>query len=157
LNVKPEGISDKFKSMASIQKQLEKQVAEFATKLAVTDLGHVLQTAVEVQGVKVVSARVELDSPQTLRELGDRMRDSMGSGVAVLGGVIADKVVLLAIVSKDLTEKISAGVLVGKVAAMVGGKGGGRSDMAQAGGPMTDKLNEAIAFVHKIVQNMLAR
>jgi alanyl-tRNA synthetase len=156
LNVKPEGISDKFKSMAGAQKQMEKQLAELATRLAVTDLHHLLQTAVDVQGIKVIAARVELDSPQTLRELGDRLRDSMGSGVAVLGGVIGDKVVLLAIVSKDLTEKISAGVLVGKVAALVGGKGGGRSDMAQAGGPMTDKLNGAVAAVHKFVQNMLA-
>jgi len=156
MNVKPEGISDKFKLMASAQKQLEKQLAEFATKLAVTDLDHILHTAVEVKGIKVIAARVELDSPQTLRELGDRVRDCMGSGVAVLGGVIGDKVVLLAIVSKDLTEKISAGGLVGKVAAMVGGKGGGRSDMAQAGGPMTDKLNGAVAAVRIFVQNMLS-
>jgi len=157
LNVKPDGIFDKFKSLIATQKQLEKQVAEFATKLAVTDLDHLLQTAVEVQGIKVVAARIVLDSPQTLREVGDRLRDGLGSGVAVLGGVIAEKVVLLAIVSKDLTDRISAGVLVGRIAAMVGGKGGGRPDMAQAGGPMTDKLNEAISAVPGSVQDLVAQ
>jgi alanyl-tRNA synthetase len=80
----------------------------------------------------------------------------MGSGVIVLGGVIKDKVALLAIVSKDLTSRVSAGLLVGKVAALVGGKGGGRVDMAQAGGPMTDKLSEAIAAVPACVQELLA-
>jgi alanyl-tRNA synthetase len=155
LNVRPEGILDKFKALLATQKQLEKQVGELSTKLATTDLDELLRTAVEVRGVKVVVAQITLDSPQTLREVGDRVRDRMGSGVAVLGGVIKDKVALLAIVSQDLTEKISAGVLVGKIAAMVGGKGGGRADMAQAGGPMVDKLKGAIASVSACVQEIM--
>jgi len=157
LNVKPDGIVDKFKSLIATQKQLEKQVAELATRLAVTNLDQLLQTAVEVQGIKVVAARIVLDSPQTMREVGDRLRDGLGSGVAVLGGVIAEKVVLLAIVSKDLTGRISAGALVGRIASMVGGKGGGRPDMAQAGGPMVDKLNEAIAAVPGCVQDLVGQ
>jgi alanyl-tRNA synthetase len=158
LNVRPEGIKEKFKTLLTANKQLEKQVAELTTKLAIVDLDHLMQAAVvEVQGVKVLSAKIKLDSPQTLREVGDRVRDRLGSGVAVLGGTMKDKVALLAIVSKDLTEKISAGVVVGKIAHIVGGKGGGRADMAQAGGPMVDKINEAIAAVPNVVQEILAQ
>jgi alanyl-tRNA synthetase len=156
LNVRPEAIHEKFKSLIATQKQLEKQVADLATRLAATDLEDLFGAAVEVNGIKVLAAKIALDSPQTLREAGDRVRDHMGSGVAVLGGVIKEKVALLAIVSKDLTDRIPAGLLVGKVAAMVGGKGGGRADMAQAGGPMTDKLSEAIAAVPQCVQEILA-
>ena len=79
----------------------------------------------------------------------------MGSGVAVLGGEINGKAALLAIVSKDLTKRIKAGDIVNKVAAIVGGKGGGRPDMAQAGGSMPDKLKEAIASVNGHVQELL--
>ncbi len=157
LNVRPEGIKEKFKTLFTVNKQLEKQVADLTTRLAIVDLDHLMQAAVvEVQGVKVLSAKIKLDSPQTLREVGDKVRDRMGSGVAVLGGTMKDKVALLAIVSKDLTEKISAGVVVGKIAIVVGGKGGGRADMAQAGGPMVDKINEAIAAVPKVVRDILA-
>jgi len=156
LNVRPEGIHDKFKSLVMAQKQLEKQVADLAARLASTDLEDLLRSPVEVNGIKVIAAKIALESPQTLREVGDRVRDQMGSGVAVLGGVIKEKVALLAIVSHDLTDKISAGVLVGKVAAMVGGKGGGRADMAQAGGPMTDKLSGAIGAVPECVREIVA-
>ncbi|MEK6201179.1 MAG: alanine--tRNA ligase [Desulfobulbaceae bacterium] len=155
LNVRPEGVQDKFKALIAVQKQLEKQVAELATRLASTDLEDLFATAIEVNGIKVLAAKIALESPQTLREVGDRVRDHMGSGVAVLGGVIKEKVALLAIVSKDLSDRISAGVLVGKVAVLVGGKGGGRADMAQAGGPMTDKLSEAIAAVPGCVQEIV--
>ncbi len=156
LNVRPDGIKEKFKTLFTAHKQLEKQVADLTTRLAIVDLDHLMQAAVvEVQGIKVLSAKIKLDSPQTLREVGDRVRDRLGSGVAVLGGAMKDKVALLAIVSKDLTEKISAGVVVGKIALIVGGKGGGRADMAQAGGPMVDKINDAIAAVPKIVREIL--
>jgi len=92
-----------------------------------------------------------------LREVGDKMRDDMGSGVAVLGGEINGKAALLAIVSKDLTKKIKAGDLINRVAAIVGGKGGGRPDMAQAGGSMPDKMNEAIGSVDNHVRELLGK
>jgi alanyl-tRNA synthetase len=75
--------------------------------------------------------------------------------VAVLGGVVNGKAALLAIVSSDLTARIKAGDLVNKIAKIVGGKGGGRPDMAQAGGPMVDKINEAIKSVPETVKNLL--
>jgi alanyl-tRNA synthetase len=102
--------------------------------------------------VKVIAAKITVDSPKTMREVGDKLRDKLGSGVAVLGAVFEDKVSLLAIVSKDLTKKYHAGKLVKEVAAIVGGSGGGRPDMAQAGGTMPDKLEGALAAVYGAVK-----
>ncbi len=155
LNVQPKNVQDRVGSMLTGIKQLEKQVSELSTELASSDLGDLLAGAKEVAGIKVVAAVIPLDSPKTLREVGDKIRDEMGSGVAVLGGESKGKAALLAIVSKDLTKRIKAGELVNKVASLVGGKGGGRPDMAQAGGTMPDKLQEAISSVYENVQLLL--
>jgi alanyl-tRNA synthetase len=155
LNVQPENLIERLEGMAANNKRLEKQVADLSTQLATSDLGELLTTAKEIDGIKVVAAVIPLDSPKTLREVGDRLRDDMGSGVAVLGGEINSKAALLAIVSKDLTKRIKAGDLINKVAVTVGGKGGGRPDMAQAGGNMPDKMSEAISSVYEHVQTLL--
>ncbi|HHB76196.1 MAG TPA: alanine--tRNA ligase [Desulfobulbus sp.] len=141
----------RIEALLKKQKELEKEVAALAASRAMSDLDGLLNSAVQVGGIKVVAGEIPLDSPKTLREVGDRIRDRMGSGVAVLGGAINGKAALLALVSKDLTDTIKAGQLVAAVAAIVGGKGGGRPDMAQAGGNMPDKLGEAMAAAPKIV------
>ena len=96
-----------------------------------------------------------LDSPKTLREMGDKIRDKLGSGVVVLGGVFQDKATLLAIVTKDLTAQLKAGTIIKDVSKLVGGSGGGRPDMAQAGGPNYDKLDDALAAVDDIIKSQL--
>ncbi|MGI9536242.1 MAG: alanine--tRNA ligase [Desulfocapsaceae bacterium] len=151
LNATPSELVDKVEHLLETQKKLEKQVALMATQLASSGLDSVMDKRVEVDGVKVIAAEIELDSPKTLREVGDKVRDKMGSGIAVLGGSIKGKAALLVIVSKDLTDRFKAGQLINSVAAIVGGKGGGRPDMAQAGGPMADKVAEAISAVPSIV------
>lgn len=138
-------------------KDMEKQIAGLSKQLASSDLDSVLESAVDIDGVKVVSAEIPLDSPKTLREVGDKVRDGLGSGVVVLGGAINGKAAILALVSKDLTGQIKAGELVSKVAQVVGGKGGGRPDMAQAGGPMVDKLTEAMKSVPAAVREILSQ
>ena len=137
------------------QKKLEKQVAALSREIAGSDVGNLIKDAVEISGVKVIASEILLDSPKTLREVGDKVRDGLDSGVAVLGGVINGKAALLAIVTKDLTGRISAGELVNRTAKIVGGKGGGRPDMAQAGGNLTDKIGEAIRSVPATVTNIL--
>ncbi len=137
------------------QKELEKEIASLAASRALSDLDQLFAGAVDIHGVKVIAGQIPLDSAKTLREIGDKVRDAMGSGIAVLGGEINGKAALLALVSKDLTGKIKAGQLVAGVAAIVGGKGGGRPDMAQAGGNMPDKLGEAIKAVPIIVADFL--
>jgi len=137
------------------QKELEKELAALAATQALSGLDQLIDSATEIDGVQVINGRIQLDSPKTLREVGDKVRDRMGSGIAVLGGEINGKAALLALVSKDLTGRVKAGQLVARVAAIVGGKGGGRPDMAQAGGSMPDKLPEAIKAVPEIVSELL--
>jgi alanyl-tRNA synthetase len=137
------------------QKQLEKQIADLSTRLASTRLDGMLDKTIDVAGVKVLAVELSLDSARTLREIGDKVRDLLPSGVAVLGGVIEGKAAILALVSNDLTGRIQAGDLARQVAVIVGGKGGGRPDMAQAGGPLTDKIGEAIASVPMVVGAIL--
>lgn len=156
LNVgSPDEITGKVESLIKNLKSMEKQVAELSSQLASSDLDSVFNNAVIVGGIKVIAAEIPLDSPKTLREVGDKVRDSLGSGVAVLGGTINGKAALLAIVSSDLTSRVKAGDLVNRVAKIVGGKGGGRPDMAQAGGPMVDKISEAIKSVPLAVKDLL--
>ena len=147
----------KVEQLLTHVKEMEKQVAALSQQLAGSDLDSVLDSAVEIDGVKVISAEIPLDSPKTLREVGDKVRDNLGSGVAVLGGAINGKAAILALVSKDLTSKIKAGELVSRVAQIVGGKGGGRPDMAQAGGPMVDKLSQAMKSVPLAVKEILSQ
>ncbi|MCI5223591.1 MAG: alanine--tRNA ligase, partial [Candidatus Electrothrix sp. AR4] len=146
---------DKVAALLKRQKELEKEIAALNASMAMGDLDSLLAGAVKIDGIQLISGQLALDSPKTLREIGDKVRDKMESGVAVLGGEFGGKAALLALVSKDLTDRIKAGQLVKEVAAIVGGKGGGRPDMAQAGGPMADKLPEAVQSVPGIVSRLL--
>ncbi len=151
-----EEIAGKVAALVANLKSMERQVAELSKQLASSDLDSVFNNAVVVDGIKVIGAEIPLDSPKTLREVGDKVRDNMGTAaVAVLGGAVNGKAALLAIVSGDLTSTIKAGELVNRVARIVGGKGGGRPDMAQAGGPMADKVSEAIKSVPAAVKDLL--
>jgi alanyl-tRNA synthetase len=146
----------KIKALLKQQKELEKKVAVLTSQQALVDLDQLLAVAVvEVNDIRVLAAEMAVDSAKTLREIGDRVRDKMGSGIVVLGSILDGKAALLALVSKDLTGRIKAGALVNAAAQVVGGKGGGRPDMAQAGGPMADKLPEAIRQVPALVKNLL--
>ncbi len=146
---------EKIASLLKKQKELEKELATLAASQALSGLDQLFESATEIGGVKVICGLIQLDSPKTLREVGDKVRDTMGSGIAVLGGEINGKAALLALVGKDLTGRVKAGQLVARVAVIVGGKGGGRPDMAQAGGSMPDKLPEAIKAVPQIVSELL--
>jgi len=156
LNAREENVLIKLEALMQAQKNLEKQITELSTRLASSNLKGMLDKTVEVAGVKVLALEITLDNSKTLREIGDKVRDTLPSGVAVLGGVIQGKAAILALVTKDLIEKIQAGQLVERVAAIIGGKGGGRDDMAQAGGPYGDKIHAAIAAVPAIVGELLS-
>ncbi len=105
----------------------------------------------EINGVKVLAKKVKIDKPAALRDLGDKFRDRIKSGVVVLGAVSGKKALLQVIVTKDLTDRFHAGDIVKQVAAEVGGGGGGRPDMAQAGGSKPEKLNQALEKVYSII------
>ncbi|OPL10522.1 MAG: hypothetical protein AVO38_16500 [delta proteobacterium ML8_D] len=87
----------------------------------------------------------------SLRELGDRLRDKMGSGVVVIGSQTSGKALLLVLVTKDLTDRLHAGNIIKQIANMIGGGGGGSPEMAQAGGPKPERLEEALEAAYDIV------
>ncbi len=98
--------------------------------------------------------KVAVDTPAALRDLADRFKEKMKSGIVVLGSVAGPKVLLIVVVTKDLTNRFNAGSIVKQVAAIVGGGGGGRPDMAQAGGSMPEKLDQALEKTYEIVGKM---
>ncbi|MBW2471880.1 MAG: alanine--tRNA ligase, partial [Deltaproteobacteria bacterium] len=155
LKVPAENLEVKIEKLLNVNKDLEKEVSRLTARLALTNIDNLIDNAETVNGVRVVVSKVILDSPKTLREMGDKIRDKLGSGLVVLGGEYQGKAALLAMVTKDLVDTYRAGNIIREVAAMVGGKGGGRPDMAQAGGPYPDKLDEALGAVPWIVKSQL--
>ena len=151
LKVPAESLDAKIEKLVSANKELEKEVSRLAAKLALSDIDGIINSARMVGSTKVVVTRVFLDSPKTLREMGDKIRDKLGSGIVVLGGEYQGKAALLAMVSKDLTGIYKAGNIIKPIAVLVGGTGGGRPDMAQAGGSNPDKLNYALEAAYEIV------
>jgi alanyl-tRNA synthetase len=109
----------------------------------------------EVKGVKVLVHRVDNLDRSQMRTLVDQLRDKVGSGVVVLGSATNGKVALIAGVTKDLTLRVQAGKVIGQVAQKVGGKGGGRPDMAEAGGDKPEALDTALGEVYDIVGEMV--
>jgi alanyl-tRNA synthetase len=157
LKTSPEELPGRLEKILARQKELDREVSRLTADLSVNDLESMLAKAQEIGGVKVIVAQIAIDSPKTMREIGDRIRDALGSGIAVLGGNFEGKASLLVMVSKDLINRFQAGRIVKEVATLVGGSGGGRPDMAQAGGPMMDKLPAALAAVPGIIASQETR
>ena len=137
--------------IVQLQEQLrmsERELARMTSRLAASQGGDLASQAVTVAGVQILAARVDGVDAKALRETLDRLRDRLGTAAIVLASVASDrKVSLVAGVTPDLTDRIKAGELVSAVAQQVGGKGGGRADMAQAGGNDPARLDEALAGV----------
>jgi alanyl-tRNA synthetase len=136
-------------------KALEKELARLKSKLAASQGDDLLSQAVDVKGVKVLAAILEGADATALRETLDKLKDKLKSAAIVLASTGEGKVSLIAGVTADLTGKIKAGELVNFVAQQVGGKGGGRPDMAQAGGTNPAALPAALGFVKGWVDSKL--
>lgn len=148
---KPETLSQKIGKILLDFKDTEKELEKTKAKLAEISAVKTLDPIQSINGVKVLAQKVVVDKPSALRELADRFKQKIGSGIVVLGSVSGPKVLLIAVVTNDLMGRYHAGNLVKKVAAIVDGGGGGRPDMAQAGGTRTDKLDEALNQVYELV------
>jgi alanyl-tRNA synthetase len=149
-------VEDKVRQLAERGRKLEKEVATLKAKLASGQGGDLSSSAVEIAGVKVVATRVDGADAPALRAAVDQLKNKLRSAAIVLASVQEpDKVVLIAGVTQDQIAKVKAGDLVNVVAQMVGGRGGGRADMAQAGGNDPAKLDEALAAVAPWVQARL--
>lgn len=145
------GAVEKVTQLIKQQKELEKQIATFQKKLASNQGDDLLSQAQEVNGVRLLSTVVEGVSGKDLRDIADKLKDKLGSVVVVLAAVSGDKISLVAGVTKDLTGKYQAGKILNHVATQVGGKGGGRADMAQGGGTQPENLTKALASVKDLI------
>ncbi len=155
LKTSTEEILLKVQGLIQQQRDLTKEIEKLNQRL-LSKTGHeLLEKVREVRGIKVISTIVEADSPKALRDAGDKIKERLKSGIIVLGAKTGDKAMVLAMVSKDLMEKIKAGDIVSEVSGMLGGKGGGRPDMAQGGGPNKDALEHALESVYGLIEKLL--
>ncbi len=150
-----ESVTNKVKQLLERTKALEKELDQLKGKLASAAGTDLAGQAVDIDGLKVLAARLDGADPKSLRDTVDQLRNKLGSAAVVLATVVGDKVSLVAGVTKDRTGDLKAGDLVNSVALQVGGKGGGRPDMAQAGGNDPAALDAALASVTDWVRNQL--
>jgi alanyl-tRNA synthetase len=153
LKTAPHDLADRIHKLLEQQKELEKEVERVKAQAMSRQFAPSSQDIREINGVKVVSQQVSVDSPRDLRVMVDNMRDQIKSGVVVLGAEAEDgKAMLICGVTKDLTDKYHAGEIIKELSAKVGGTGGGRPDMAQGGGPNSKKIGEALESVFEMVE-----
>jgi alanyl-tRNA synthetase len=154
LKDKPEAVIGRIENLIAGLKAADKEIEKLKAKVAdfsSQQAGDQVQT---ISGVKVLAQEVQADSPAALRDLADRWKDKLQSGIVALGSVTQGKVFLIVGVTKDLAGRYHAGKIVKEAAALVGGGGGGRPDMAQAGGSLPENLQKALAKVYDLVKSM---
>ena len=149
-------LADKLRALIDQNKKLEKTITDLNRKLATGGVGpDIAESAIDLGGVKLVVSQLDGADPKSLPDVLDQLKNKIGSGIIVLGTVSEGKVGLIVGVTKDLTDRFHAGDLVNHIASQVGGKGGGRPDMARAGGSDPDSLPAALASVEQFARNLL--
>jgi alanyl-tRNA synthetase len=155
LRSKPDELLQAVEKLNESEKKLRKELEAQQMKHAASQAGDLVEQAREVKGVRVISTRVEVTDRAAMRQMIDDLRAKLHSGVIVLGSDADGKVALIAAVTKDLTNKLDAGKIVKQAAAIFQGTGGGRKDLAEAGGKDPAKLDESLQAVPSIVEKML--
>lgn len=155
LKAAPHEVSQKITQLLDHARQLERELTSMKSKLATLQSGELSKQINEIKGVKILAARLEGVNAKILRETLDNFKHQLKSCIVVLATAEAGKVTLIAGITDDLTAKVKAGELINYVAQQVGGKGGGRADMAQAGGTLPDKLPDALQSVAGWVEKRL--
>ena len=148
---KPDGLVQRVESIMTQLKRAEKEKEQLKTKMAEMQAEGEGDQAVEINGVAAIIRQVTVDKPAALRDLADRFKDRVGSGIVVLGAEAGGKALLIVTVSKDLTNRFHAGQMIKSIAGEVGGGGGGRPDMAQAGGTQPEKLSRALEKARELI------
>jgi alanyl-tRNA synthetase len=150
-----EALRQKIAAQEEEMKRLRRELDQLRMKSASASTADAASAAVEVKGIKVLTQRVDgLDKGQ-MRTLVDNLRAKLGSGVVVLGAAADSKVSLIVGVTKDLTARAHAGKIVGQLAALVGGKGGGRPDLAEAGGSDVNALDGTLSKAPSIIDSLI--
>lgn len=155
VKVQPQEAAARIVQIQDSVRHLEKELAQMKSKLANSQSGDLTSQVKTVKGIQVLAASLEGVDARALRETLDNLKDKLNSAVIVLGAVVDGRVTLIAGVTPDLTARVKAGELVNMVAQQVGGKGGGRADMAQAGGTQPENLPSALESVPGWVERQL--
>ena len=151
LKTTPDQLVTRVEHFIDIQKQKEREIESLKARLATKQSEDIITTAREVNGVKVISQEVAADNPKDLRDFGDHLRDKLESGIIVLGARDKDKVFLQCRVTPDLLTRFNAGNIIKELSVLVGGRGGGRKDMAEGGGTKVSELKKALSKVYDII------
>ncbi len=145
LKATPQNLAARAQQLAKVNREQEREIKQLKMNLANSSGSDLTTQAIEVNGIKLLASKIDGMDPKNLRELVDQMKNKLGSGVVVIGTASEGKVALVCGVTKDLTDRVQAGKLLAHVAEQVGGKGGGRPDMAQGGGNQPENLDTALA------------
>ncbi len=146
-----DSVAEKLSTLIKDKKVLEKELESLKAKIASKSMDNIDNSIREINGVKVLAQRVEIENPSQLRDLADKFKNKLGSGVLLLGAESGGKALLISVVTPDLTGQYKAGNIVKAAAKIVGGGGGGRPDMAQAGGTQPENLGQALESVYDTV------
>jgi alanyl-tRNA synthetase len=151
--VKAEGgsVIDKVERLLARQKELQREVESLQAQLNASASADLLAGVREIGGVRVLAVQVSTDEVKKLRELADTLKDRLDSGVLALGADIGGKATLLVAVTKDLTGRFKAGDLIREMAPLVGGSGGGKPELAQAGGGQPEHLAAALEKLYSLI------
>ena len=145
---------DRLEKLLSRQRELHREIESLQGKLNAAASGDLLSGAVEINGVKLLAVEVQVEDVKALRDLSDTLKDKIGAGVIILGASIGGKANLLVAVTKQLSATIKAGDIIKKLAPIVGGSGGGKPELAQAGGSRPEMLSEALADAGRVLAEL---
>ena len=152
---KPDNIEEKTEQLVQRNRQLEKELDLLKAKLASSAGSDLASSAKQISGINVLASKLEGADTKSLRDTVDQLKNKLAPAAILLSTVEGEKITLIAGITKDATDKLKAGDLVSHVASQVGGKGGGRPDMAQGGGNQPDKLDNALNSVNDWVSAQL--
>jgi alanyl-tRNA synthetase len=154
LKTTPEQLVPRIEHVIQEQKERDREIESLKSRLASRQSEELIETARDVNGIRVISQEIAAPSPRDLREFGDHLKNKLGSGIIVLGARGDSKVFLLCRVTPDLTERFHAGQIINDLAGIIGGKGGGRRDLAEGGGTKASALQEALARAYELIEGL---
>lgn len=145
---------DRLEKLLIRQRELHREIESLQARLNVAASGDLLSNAIQIKGINLLAVQVQVEDIKALRDLSDTLKDAIGEGVIALGAAIAGKANLLVAVTKNLSSSVKAGDIIKQIAPIVGGSGGGKPELAQAGGSLPEKLDEALAEVSAILSKI---
>jgi len=155
LKEKPEMLVERVEKLITDNKAREKEIERLKSEIASKSADRYQDEIIRVGDVKVLAKKVTVDNPAALRDLADKFKDKMKSGIILLGSISGPKVFLIVVVTSDLTDRYHAGRIIKQAAVLVGGGGGGRPDMAQAGGTKPEKLDSLIDQAAAVIEKSM--